>query len=60
MPSNDDELELVVNAEVTVLRQTEEGWWEGVIDGKTGLFPSNFVTLIEDESKSGKYIDHLF
>ena len=30
--------------------QEEEGWWEGILNGKTGMFPSNFVEVIEEES----------
>ena len=28
--------------------QVEEGWWEGSLNGKTGVFPSNFVEMMED------------
>ncbi|CAF4954517.1 unnamed protein product, partial [Rotaria magnacalcarata] len=28
----------------------EEGWYEGMINGKVGLFPSNYVTRINDET----------
>lgn len=28
------------------LRQVEEGWWEGLLNGKTGMFPSNFTKEI--------------
>ncbi|XP_071504094.1 SH3 domain-containing kinase-binding protein 1-like [Diadema antillarum] len=48
-PQNDDELELVVNETVEVLNQPEEGWWEGIINGKQGMFPSNFVNIIKDD-----------
>lgn len=27
--------------------QVEEGWWSGTMNGKSGLFPSNFVKEIE-------------
>lgn len=27
--------------------QVEEGWWSGSLNGKTGLFPSNFVKELE-------------
>lgn len=30
--------------------QVEEGWWEGVLNGKTGMFPSNFTREIAAES----------
>ena len=28
--------------------QVEEGWWEGSLNGKTGVFPSNFVEMMEE------------
>lgn len=31
-------------------RQVEEGWWEGLLNGKTGMFPSNFTKEILAES----------
>ena len=30
--------------------QVEEGWYEGVLDGKLGLFPSNYVTRVTEET----------
>lgn len=27
--------------------QVEEGWWSGTLNGKAGLFPSNFVKELE-------------
>lgn len=27
--------------------QVEEGWWSGSLNGKSGLFPSNFVKELE-------------
>jgi hypothetical protein len=30
-----------------VCKQVEEGWWEGTLNGKTGVFPSNFVEVEE-------------
>ena len=33
---------------IQVLNQEDEGWWEGLCNGKKGVFPSNFVQLIED------------
>ncbi|XP_041461972.1 SH3 domain-containing kinase-binding protein 1-like isoform X4 [Lytechinus variegatus] len=48
-PQNEDELELIVNDTVEVIDQPEEGWWEGIIKGKHGLFPSNFVTIVDED-----------
>lgn len=42
-PQNDDELELKVGDIIEVSREVEEGWWEGTLNGKTGIFPSNFI-----------------
>jgi hypothetical protein len=30
-----------------------EGWWEGTLRGKTGMFPDNFVKVVEKSSSSG-------
>ena len=48
---NEDELTLKCNEVVEVIQEVEEGWWEGTFNGKKGLFPSNFVTLIEEDEK---------
>ena len=31
---------------LTVIKKEEEGWWEGDLNGKTGMFPSNFVEVL--------------
>ncbi|MEE6468699.1 hypothetical protein FKM82_008354 [Ascaphus truei] len=49
MPQNEDELELKVGEFIDVLGEVEEGWWEGVLNGKTGMFPSNFIKDIGTE-----------
>ncbi|KAK2177323.1 hypothetical protein NP493_607g01034 [Ridgeia piscesae] len=55
-PTCDDELTLEVDAIVEVTAQVEEGWWQGVVNGKQGLFPSNFVELIEEEPEAEKIV----
>ncbi|XP_051542642.1 SH3 domain-containing kinase-binding protein 1-like [Myxocyprinus asiaticus] len=51
-PQNEDELELKIGDVIEVLGEVEEGWWEGTLNGKTGMFPSNFtkelLTEVED------------
>ncbi|XP_062511449.1 SH3 domain-containing kinase-binding protein 1-like isoform X2 [Corticium candelabrum] len=47
---NEDELDLEVGDEVVVTNQEEEGWWEGIMNGRRGVFPSNFVETIDEES----------
>ena len=46
---NPDELSLPLESTVEILGEEEEGWWwRGKLDGKEGVFPSNFVQLIEE------------
>lgn len=55
-PENDDEIRLEVGDYVDVLKQEEEGWWEGTIEvkGHTGMFPSNFVEMVDEEGSDEK------
>ena len=39
------ELTFQFNEEIVVLRQGGE-WWEGELNGRRGLFPSNYVKLV--------------
>ncbi|CAI6371533.1 unnamed protein product [Macrosiphum euphorbiae] len=39
----DDELSFQENSVIYVLKKNDDGWWEGVMDGITGLFPGNYV-----------------
>uniref|UniRef100_A0AAY4B1N9 Osteoclast-stimulating factor 1 n=1 Tax=Denticeps clupeoides TaxID=299321 RepID=A0AAY4B1N9_9TELE len=47
LPQNEDELELKVGDVIEVAEEVEEGWWSGSMNGKFGLFPSNFVKEME-------------
>ncbi|CAF1563402.1 unnamed protein product [Rotaria magnacalcarata] len=53
-PIHDDELTINPNDIINVTRLVEEGWYEGMINGKVGLFPSNYVTRINDETSHKK------
>ena len=49
-----DELELFEGDIITILNKDvphSEGWWEGEVNGKVGLFPSNFVELLPAEEQ---------
>lgn len=35
--------------------QEEEGWWEGSLNGKIGMFPSNFVEMIDSSEQCWYY-----
>ena len=48
MAKNPDELSLPFGSTVEILGEEEEGWWRGKLDGKEGVFPSNFVQLIKE------------
>lgn len=42
-----DELSLRENCVVYVVRKNDDGWFEGVLDGVTGLFPGNYVQPVD-------------
>ncbi|KAF6735350.1 CD2-associated protein [Oryzias melastigma] len=46
-PQNEDELDLKTGDIIEITEEVEEGWWSGNLNGKSGLFPSNFVKEIE-------------
>ncbi|CAH0725255.1 unnamed protein product, partial [Brenthis ino] len=46
-PANPDELPLCVGDVLEVLGEVEEGWWQGRRAGRVGVFPSNFVVMLE-------------
>ncbi|KAL1248551.1 hypothetical protein QQF64_021869, partial [Cirrhinus molitorella] len=50
-PQNEDELELKIGDVIEVLGEVEEGWWEGLLNGKTGMFPSNFTKELLAEAE---------
>lgn len=57
-PENDDELKLEVGDMLDVIKQEEEGWWEGILNGRQGMFPSNFVETV-DESETAENTDKM-
>uniref|UniRef100_A0A8C4NI29 Osteoclast-stimulating factor 1 n=1 Tax=Dicentrarchus labrax TaxID=13489 RepID=A0A8C4NI29_DICLA len=46
-PVNEDELELKIGETIDIIEEVEEGWWSGSFNGKSGLFPSNFVKELD-------------
>lgn len=51
---DDTELSFMENDIITVLKEDESGWWKGELNGKSGLFPSNFVEPYEDHEEGGE------
>ncbi|KAI1386862.1 uncharacterized protein F4822DRAFT_328432 [Hypoxylon trugodes] len=51
--AEDNELELREGEYVTNIEMVDEDWWMGTnSQGETGLFPSNYVELVEDEAEA--------
>ncbi|KAM9774739.1 SH3 domain-containing kinase-binding protein 1 isoform 4-T4 [Syngnathus typhle] len=46
VPQHEDELELKIGDIIDIVAEVEEGWWEGILNGKSGMFPSNFTKEI--------------
>ncbi|XP_067373410.1 rho guanine nucleotide exchange factor 7a isoform X3 [Channa argus] len=49
--TNEDELTFTKGDIISVTRQEEGGWWEGMLNGKTGWFPSNYVREVKGSDK---------
>ncbi|KJE97959.1 hypothetical protein, variant [Capsaspora owczarzaki ATCC 30864] len=49
---NADELTLKENDVVIVKSKKEDGWWEGELNGRVGLFPANYVVSTEVNRKN--------
>ncbi|CAH8628960.1 unnamed protein product [Dicrocoelium dendriticum] len=43
----DDELTFTENQVIFVVKKNDDGWWEGIMNGVTGLFPGNYVEVID-------------
>ncbi|XP_026210649.1 intersectin-1 isoform X2 [Anabas testudineus] len=49
---NDDELAFQKGQVITVLNKDDCDWWKGELNGREGLFPSNYVKLTTDTDPS--------
>ncbi|KAG8238924.1 hypothetical protein J437_LFUL000761 [Ladona fulva] len=47
---NDDELTFERDEVITVIAREESSWWRGEVDGRSGLFPSNYVEPLSARS----------
>ena len=43
---NEDELSLKEDQIVYVVKKNDDGWFEGVVNGITGLFPGNYAEKV--------------
>ncbi|XP_067234262.1 SH2/SH3 adapter protein Nck1 isoform X1 [Chanodichthys erythropterus] len=51
----EDELSLVKGTRVIVMEKCSDGWWRGSYNGRSGWFPSNYVTEDADGSASNDF-----
>lgn len=49
---NDTELPFLEGDTIQLIRQVDENWYEGRLDGREGFFPVNYVEVIEPLPKS--------
>ena len=45
--AGDDEISFDPGDVITNIDKVDEGWWTGTCNGRTGLFPANFVEVNE-------------
>lgn len=51
--AEDNEIELIEGQVVTNIEMVDEDWWMGTNHkGESGLFPSNYVEIVEDEEEA--------
>ena len=57
--AEDNELELKEGEYVTNIEMVDDDWWMGQnVHGETGLFPSNYVELVEGDGDRGGHTTH--
>ncbi|XP_038606944.1 intersectin-2 isoform X2 [Tachyglossus aculeatus] len=55
MANNEDELNFPKGQLINVLNKDDPDWWQGEINGVTGLFPSNYVKMTTDSDPSQQW-----
>ena len=48
----DDELSFKMGTIIYVVKKNDDGWFEGTVDGMTGLFPGNYVDTVAPGGES--------
>ncbi|XP_072455328.1 SH3 and cysteine-rich domain-containing protein [Notamacropus eugenii] len=56
VPQENEDLEMRPGDVVTVLEDSNEDWWKGKIQDRTGFFPANFVQRVQLEEKIFKCV----
>uniref|UniRef100_A0A8C3KVW4 Intersectin 2 n=1 Tax=Calidris pygmaea TaxID=425635 RepID=A0A8C3KVW4_9CHAR len=55
MANNEDELSFSKGQLINVLSKDDADWWQGELNGVTGLFPSNYVKMTTDSDPSQQW-----
>ncbi|MEJ1287256.1 hypothetical protein NN561_018274 [Cricetulus griseus] len=53
--NNEDELNFSKGQLINVINKDDPDWWQGEINGVTGLFPSNYVKMTTDSDPSQQW-----
>ncbi|XP_010356796.1 intersectin-2 isoform X1 [Rhinopithecus roxellana] len=53
--NNEDELSFSKGQLINVMNKDDPDWWQGEINGVTGLFPSNYVKMTTDSDPSQQW-----
>ncbi|NXI31208.1 STAC protein, partial [Sterrhoptilus dennistouni] len=51
VPQENEDLEMRPGDMITLLEDSNEDWWKGRIDDRTGYFPANFVQRVQQNEK---------
>ncbi|NWU70838.1 STAC protein, partial [Pterocles burchelli] len=51
VPQENEDLEMRPGDMITLLEDSNEDWWKGKIDDRTGFFPANFVQRVQHDAK---------
>ncbi|NXP71788.1 STAC protein, partial [Ramphastos sulfuratus] len=51
VPQENEDLEMRPGDMITLLEDSNEDWWKGRIDDRTGFFPANFVQRVQQDEK---------
>ncbi|GIY80563.1 dynamin-binding protein [Caerostris darwini] len=46
----DEEMDLFQDEIVTIIEEVEKGWYRGECNGRKGIFPASFVTILSEDS----------
>ena len=55
-----DELSIKTGDIVKDVKRMEGGWWEGILNGRRGVFPDNFVKVRRFETKNDLHFFYSF